>query len=140
MWACAHSANQAWQTKEVSGGRELVSGATGKCLTKVTTSGAAVGLDAGTTVDAAQLGECGTPAAKLTLGNYDGGGFPSNFAVRSGDGLCLQPLVLRTQQFDAVAFKAPDGSVSLIALNTGEKPIEYEPGAQRALKPRRIAT
>ena len=56
------------------------------------------------------LGACGGKASLLTLANYDGGGFPDNFAARTGKAadMCLQPLVTRKIEFDAVAFQAPE--------------------------------
>ena len=125
VWACSHLPNQMFSSRTVPGGHELYHVGSGKCITKVAASGAAVGLDAGTSVEIPQLGECGSKASVFTLANYDGGGFPSNFATRTHNGLCLQPLVTRKTEFDAVAFQAPDGSISLVALNTGEKPIEF---------------
>ena len=41
-------------------------------------------------------------ASLLTLANYDGGGFPDNFAARTGKAadMCLQPLVTRKIEFE----------------------------------------
>ena len=83
-------------------------------LPAVKTSGTAVGLDKGVTVTAAQLFPCaGGGAANQTfaLANYDEGGFPANFPVRTAAGLCLQPQITRVPHFDAVAFQAPDASM-----------------------------
>jgi hypothetical protein len=95
VWACSHRPNQMFAARAVPGGRELYHIGSGKCITKVVATGAAVGLDAGTSVELPVLGACGGKASLLTLANYDGGGFPDNFAARTQHDTCLQPLVRR---------------------------------------------
>jgi len=128
VWACAHSGNQNFVVATVPGGKRLINSWTGKCLTAVKTAGWAVGLDAGVKVTAGQMYECyppGTANQTFELSNYDGGGFPSNFPVRTKDGLCLQPQIQRVPHFDAVAFVTPSGSVSLVTINLDFKPMQF---------------
>ena len=60
-YACAHSPNQQWAVRSVPGGSNIYSLASGMCVTAISTTGSAVGLDAGTTVTAAQLRDCVPP-------------------------------------------------------------------------------
>ncbi len=129
-WACAHSANQLWQVRQVAGGSQIYNADSNQCMTAVSTSGDAVGLDRGTTIVAAQAWPCvagGADNQTFTLANYDAGGFPSNFPVRTTtkDELCLQPQIERLPHFDAVAFRLPDGTASLVAMNIGDRPITF---------------
>ena len=57
-YACAHSPPQAFAVEPVAGGSQILHVASGKCVTAVQTSGAAVGLDQGVTIVAAQLKPC----------------------------------------------------------------------------------
>jgi len=129
VWKCAHSGNQNWVVGASSdAGHQLKNTWTGKCMTAVLTSGSAVGLDAGVKVMAAQLLDClppGTANQTFRLSNFDGGGFPDNFPVRTAKGLCLQPQITRLPHFDVVAFLTPDNYISLIGINLGEKPIDF---------------
>ena len=135
VFACAQgSPSQNMVIQSVTGGSQILHPPTGKCVTAVQTSGSAVGLDQGVTIVAAQLKECaekGDPSQTFVLANYDAQGFPSNFPVRTlpsapgGNELCLQPQIVRLPHFDAVAFAAPDGSVSLVAMNIGDNPVEF---------------
>ena len=99
---------------------------TGQCLTAVSAAGWAVGLDAGVTTIAAQVYDCypaGTPNQTFALEPGAGaGGVESGFAVRSlaFDGHCLQPELERLPHFDAVAFEQPDGSVTMVVMNTND--------------------
>ena len=116
-FACAHSLNQQWERRIVPqctahmvaalgvACSQLVNPSSGNCLTKVTTSGAAIGLDAGTTMVVAQARPClppGAPSQTFDLVNGDQSGFPKAFPIRSpvdnGDSdreLCLQPWVAK---------------------------------------------
>ena len=115
-----------------------------KCLTRVETSGAAVGLDAGTTMVVAQALDCrefGDPDQTFDVVQGDQQGFPRAFPIRSpaidggggADGggsnrdreLCLQPYIAKEPSFDAVAFETPSGEVSVIALNKGDDPLPF---------------
>ena len=144
-FACAHSANQQWERRIIPqctahmvaalgvACSQLVNPASGQCLTKVTTSGAAIGLDAGTTMVVAQAQPClppGAPSQTFDLVNGDQSGFPKAFPIRSpvdnGDSdreLCLQPWVAKDPTFDAVAFATPNGSVALVAMNRGDEAL-----------------
>ena len=141
-WACNHSLpTQQWQVRKVAGGgSQIFNPPTGKCLTAVTAAGSAVGLDQGVHVVAAQLQKCaadGDATQTFTLANDDAQGFPSAFPVRlleqaggdeeegSGGELCLQPQIVRVPHFDAVAFQTPDGHNTLIAINVGDVPVEF---------------
>lgn len=96
-------------------------------MTAVRTSGVAVGLDKGAMVTAAQHFPCiagGAPNQTFHLSNYDGQGFPDNFAVRMEGELCLQPQIVLTPHFDAVAFLTPDRHISVVAMNLGDEPVE----------------
>ena len=136
-YACAHSPNQQWAVRSVPGGSNIYSLASGMCVTAISTTGSAVGLDAGTTVTAAQLRECvppgeeGSAAQTFRLENYDAQGFPTNFPVRTtagapgGSELCLQPQIVRVPHFDAVAFEQPDKSISLVMINIGDSAIQF---------------
>ena len=130
VWGCAHSANQQWEARPVKdgSGHQLYSAGTDSCLTAVRVSGSQVGLDPGTTVTAAQFFPCEaskSDAQTFALANYDAGGFPSSFPVRTSSGLCLQPSITRIPHFDAVAFQTPDGGVSLVAINIGEEALDF---------------
>jgi len=129
VWSCAHSPNQAWSAVALpSGGSQVVNQGTGQCMTAVRTSGIAVGLDKGVMVTAAQHFPCiagGAPNQTFHLSNYDGQGFPENFAVRMAGELCLQPQIVRTPHFDSVAFITPDKHISVVAINLGEEPVEF---------------
>lgn len=108
----------------------------GKCLTRVSASGAAVGLDAGTTMVVAQALPCkeaGDPSQTFDVVQGDQQGFPLAFPIRSPAvdseddpdptserELCLQPYIAKEPSFDAVAFQTPDGAVSVIAVNKGD--------------------
>ena len=143
-YSCAHSANQLWERRVVPqctaadvgtlgiSCSQLVNPTSGMCLTKVTTSGAAIGLDAGTTMAVAQARPCITPASPsqtFDLVHGDQQGFPNNFPIRSAASveggsdseLCLQPYVTSEPEFDAVAFLTPQGTVSVVAMNAGDK-------------------
>ena len=174
-YSCAHSPNQMWERRisptctdeQVAAAgvacSQLVNTPTGKCLTKVTVSGAAIGLDAGTkyTVgqalpckeigDPSQVRACvalaclhafSDPFPSLSITQTfdvvrgDMGGFPDSFPIKSppvyNDGdksndreLCLQPYVRVEPTFDATAFITPKGSVSIVAMNTGEESLEF---------------
>jgi len=129
VWACFHSGQQIWKVKSVDGGKQLVNDWTGQCLTAVETSGTAVGLDPGVTVVAGQYKDCidgGDPSQTFVLANYDGGGYPDNFPVRTSSGLCLQPQITRVPHFDSVGFKAPDGSTRLVTMNTGDGDLKFD--------------
>lgn len=129
VWACAHSGNQQWVLRAAPGGSQLYNPANDKCMTAVSTSGIAVGLDAGVTIVAAQMKDCealGTKSQTFIMANYDQGGFPSNFPIRTQEGeLCLQPQIQRLPHFDAVAFEQPDGQISLIAMNMGDVTVDF---------------
>merc|ERR1712003_331503 len=98
----------------------------------VTSSGADIGLDAGTTYQLAQAQPCkkvGDPFQ--TFFDYiqgDTDDLPKAFPVRlpplpeadTSNDLCLQPYITKKPKFDTVAFKTPDGSISLIAINSGD--------------------
>lgn len=123
-----------FQIVTVSGGSQIIHPTSGLCVTAVEAAGDAVGLDKGTKVIAAQLKEClvkGSPSQTFSTANYDGQGFPDNFPVRTlpsapgGGELCLQPQIARTPHFSAVAFQAPDDSVSLVVINVGDRAIEF---------------
>jgi len=141
-WACDDptmfekqpTTTDTWTVISVPGGSQIVDGASQKCITAVQTDGGAVGLDRGLTIVAAQLKEClikGSPSQTFTLSNYDGQGFPGNFPVKTlstapgGGDLCLSPQIVRMPHFDAVAFQAPSGDVALVAMNTGDKDVEF---------------
>ena len=65
---------------------QLVNPPTGKCLTKITVSGAAIGLDAGTKYTVAQALPCkepGHPSQTFDVVRGDQGGFPEAFPIRS---------------------------------------------------------
>jgi glucosylceramidase len=133
-YACAHSANQMWAVRSVPGGSQIYNPSTGLCVTAISSTGSAVGLDAGTTVTAAQLRECiPTGAANQTflLSNYDAQGFPNAFPVRTtagapgGSELCLQPQIVRVPHFGAVAFEQPDKTIALVTMNIGDSPIQF---------------
>ena len=134
VFACAHTPSQDMVVQSVPGGSQILHAPTGKCVTAIQTSGSAVGLDQGVTIVAGQLKECaekGDPSQTFVLANYDAQGFPANFPIRTlpsapgGNELCLQPQIARLPHFDAVAFAAPDGSVSLVAMNIGDNPVEF---------------
>ena len=149
-YECAHSSNQLWERRinpacsaaDVAAYgvpcSQLVSPATGKCLTKVSASGATIGLDPGSTYVVAQALPCkpiGEPSQIFDLVNGDQGGFPTDFPIRSrveanGDDeaqeLCMQPYVRLEPKFDAVAFEKPDGSVSVVALNNGDEALAFD--------------
>jgi len=142
LWACGSddpkhggSGNQQWLPREVKGGVQLVmqGGTTGigMCLTAVAgAAGWAVGLDAGVTVTAAQVHPCiAAGAANQTFllnghrRHLEGGsvdGVAEGFSVRTADGRCLMPELEKLPHFDAVAFEQPDGSVSLVVMNTND--------------------
>ena len=143
LWACGKTdplhgknGNQKWKLVPVEGGTQIVNTRANQCLTATEQPGWAVGLDAGVTVVAAQLREC-YPAGKapnqtFTLeGNgADGGDGPaagSSFFIRSAfrDGMCLQPQLEKLPHFDGVAFEQPDGSVSLVVMNTNDNEISF---------------
>ena len=92
-------------------------------------SGAAIGLDAGTSYTVGQALPCkeiGDPSQIFDLVRGDQGGFPDAFPVQTDEGeLCLQPYVRIEPSFDAVAFETPSGSVSVVALNKGEDTLTY---------------
>ena len=60
------------------------------------------------------------------------------FVVRSvADDTCLQPELEKLPHFDAVAFEQPDGSVSLVVLNTNDQAIPltvYDQEAEMAVE------
>ena len=141
VYECSHSPNQQWERRvnpECSAEdvakagvacSQLVNTPTNKCLTKVTVSGAAIGLDAGTSYTVGQALPCkeiGDPSQIFDLVRGDQGGFPDAFPIRTDEGeLCLQPYVRIEPSFDAVAFETPSGSVSVVALNKGEDTLTY---------------
>ena len=117
---------------------QLINPTSGMCLTKIAVSGAAVGLDAGSTFIAAQARPClmeGDPSQTFDVIAGDDGGFPGAFPVRSpasvtGDRendkeTCLQPYIAKEPEFDAVAFETPDGGVSVVAMNKGEEDLTF---------------
>ena len=85
-------------------------------------------------VVAAQLKAClppGSPSQTFSLANYDAQGFPDNFPVRTlpsapgGGELCLQPQIVRTPHFSAVAFKTPEEVISLVVMNVGDHAVDF---------------
>ena len=132
-FACNHSLpTQKWAVRKVEGGSQIFNPPTKMCLTAVSTNGAAVGLDQGVKVVAGQLKPCladGAASQTFNLENYDGQGFPLGFPVRklsdSGGELCLQPQIVRVPHFDAVAFQTPEGYNTLIAINIGDVPVDF---------------
>ena len=107
--------------------------ATNQCLTAVTTAGWAVGLDAGVTAVAAQLFDCYPPGTRnqtfLLVGDGKGetikDGTFSIGGTGAEAGLCLQPQLEQLPKFDAVAFSQPDGTVSLVAMNTNDYDVSF---------------
>lgn len=134
-WTCTEDTPaQVWELVTVTGGSQIFHQNTSTCLTAVTTKGSDVGLDQGVTVVAAQLKPClskGHPSQTFAIEDYDGQGFPNAFPVRTlaaapgGGDLCLQPQIVQTPHFDAVAFQSPDGSVALVAMNVGDNPQQF---------------
>tara|TARA_B110001452_G_scaffold99062_1_gene82080 strand:+ start:124 stop:2529 length:2406 start_codon:yes stop_codon:yes gene_type:complete len=141
VWACGKPGdgnalhggpgNQKWEVHDVlipPGGSQLKNPATNQCLTAVTTAGWAVGLDAGVTAVAAQLFDCYPAGTRnqtfLLVGDGKGetikDGTFSIGGTGAEAGLCLQPQLEQLPKFDAVAFSQPDGTVSLVAMNTND--------------------
>jgi len=148
VYSCAHSPNQQWERRDApscpAGGQGtpacslLISPSTDKCLTRVTTSGAAIGLDAGSKYTVAQALPCiagGDPSQTFSLKFGDAGGFPHSFPIRSlatpgGSGeiereLCAGPYIAREPEFASLAFATPGGGVSVVAMNRGDKPLTF---------------
>ena len=105
---------------------------------QVTTSGAAIGLDAGSKYTVAQALPCiagGDPSQTFSLKFGDAGGFPLSFPIRSlatpgGSGeiereLCAGPYIAREPEFASLAFATPGGGVSVVAMNRGDKPLTF---------------
>jgi len=130
MAACSGSANQEWTVQPNSkckngvcySGSEFVHVSSGKCLTNIKTHGDAVGMDKGVDVQAAQLLPCETLDADQTFKSVG----DDTFAIETQSGLCVQPYNLDKVLFDAVAFQAPDGEVTLVALNVGDEPVTFD--------------
>ena len=138
VWECRRAANQLWAIRAVPGGAQIYSIDSSRCVTAVQTQGTAVGLDAGFTVIAARLQDCGPDGAPdQTFDIEDAVGFPHQFPLRTlptapgGGGLCLQPQVVRVPHFDAVAFLLPDGSRTLVAINVGDEEVRRRRRAER---------
>jgi len=117
------AANQQWSVQSTSAGSRFVHESSGKCLTNVKTHGDAVGMDAGVDVQAAQLMPCDSGNADQTFQAVQTDG---TFAIETPGGLCAQPYDLDKVLFDAVAFQAPDGQVTLVALNVGDEPVAFD--------------
>jgi len=123
MASCqGESANQQWSVQQTSSGSQFVHVSSGKCLTNVKTHGDAVGMDKGVDVQAAQLMSCDASNADQTFQTVGAG----TFAIETPNGLCVQPYNLDKVLFDAVAFQAPDGQVTLVALNIGDEPVTFD--------------
>lgn len=116
------SANQQWSVQQTSAGSQFVHVSSGKCLTNVKTHGNAVGMDAGVDVQAAQLLPCDSSNADQTFQGVGDG----KFAIQTPNGLCVQPYNLDKVLFDAVAFQAPDGQITVVALNVGDEPVTFD--------------
>ncbi|KAL1526948.1 hypothetical protein AB1Y20_015638 [Prymnesium parvum] len=142
VWACAASdssdpvhgnANQRWMVRDVPGGYQLYNAKASKCLTSLKVAGWAVGLDAGVNAVAAQMFQCYPPGTRnqtfLLAGDGDGDGLrDSTFTIsglESSPPLCLQPQLEKLPKFDAVAFKQPDGSLSLVTMNTNDFAVNF---------------
>jgi len=133
-YSCSHAPQQRWERRIIpncdSARRacsQIVNPSSNRCITKVTTSGAAIGLDAGTSYAVAQALPCvagADPSQVFDLARGDQGGFPEAFPVRSR-GLCMQPYISKEPTFDAVAFQTPDGTVSLVAQNKGDESLSF---------------
>lgn len=115
-------ANQQWSVQSTSAGSRFVHESSGKCMTNMKTHGDAVGQDEGVDVQAAQLTPCDSSNADQTFQAVQ---TDSTFALETQDGLCAQPYNLDKVLFDAVAFQAPDGQVTLVALNIGDEPVTF---------------
>jgi len=123
MTSCkAESANQQWSVQQTSVGSRFLHVSSGKCLTNVKTHGDAVGMDKGVDVQAAQLLPCDSSNADQTFQTVGDG----NFAIQTPDALCVQPFGVDKLLFDAVAFQAPDGQITLVALNIGDEPVTFD--------------
>lgn len=123
MASCqAESANQQWSVQQTSAGSQFVHVSSGKCLTNVKTHGDAVGMDKGVDVQAAQLLPCDSSNADQIFQTVGDG----TFAIQTPNGLCVQPYNLDKVLFDAVAFQAPDGEITLVALNIGDEPVTFD--------------
>ena len=144
MWAC-DARSQPWTVRHLPSplsGSQLVSLATGKCLTAVSASGAAVGLDPGVRATVAQLLDCeadGAPGQTFFLRHAHPDGLAARpfFSIRTQDDLCMQPFTTQARpRFDAVAFLLPSGSVSLVVMNTGRAPVQaFDPALPCACQP-----
>jgi glucosylceramidase len=117
------AANQTWSVQSASSGSRFVHESSGKCLTNVKTHGDAVGMDKGVDVQAAQLLPCDSSNSDQTFKAVQ---TDSTFAIETPGGLCAQPYDLDKLLFDAVAFQAPDGQVTLVALNVGDEPVTFD--------------
>lgn len=117
------AANQQWSVQSTSAGSRFVHESSGKCLTNMKTHGDAVGMDKGVDVQAAQLMPCDSSNADQTFVTVQTDG---TFAIETPGGLCAQPYDLDKVLFDAVAFQAPDGQVTLVALNVGDEAVTFD--------------
>jgi len=116
-------ANQQWSVQSTSSGSRFVHQSSGKCLTNMKTHGDAVGMDAGVDVQAAQLMACDSSNADQS---FEAVQTDSTFAIETQGGLCVQPYNLDKVLFDAVAFQAPDGQVTLVAMNIGDESVTFD--------------
>jgi len=87
------------------------------------TRGDAVGMDKGVDVQAAQLMPCDSSNADQTFVTVQ---TDATFAIETPGGLCAQPYDLDKVLFDAVAFQAPDGQVTLVAMNRGDEAVTFD--------------
>jgi len=124
MGSCQEgAANQQWAVQSTSAGSRFVHELSGKCLTNMKTHGDAVGMDKGVDVQAAQLMPCDASNADQIFKTVQ---TDSTFAIETPNGLCVQPYDLDKVLFDAVAFQATDGQITLVALNIGDEPVTFD--------------